>query len=116
MKKTTEKVVSYYRELAKHFPKLIPQRMAELAPGVIAVEDTVGECEALFDIKLWAFKDPKMQHNGNHLANNFGLDVYESMGKEPHISTIKQMADFLKLHISPKGKQMWHKKPRFLQI
>lgn len=49
MNEMREKAIQHYREVVREMPEYSPTRMAELAPGVVAVEDEAGECDALFD-------------------------------------------------------------------
>lgn len=110
--------VNHYEEVARKQPRYSPTRMAELAPGVIAVEDQSGECDALFDVERWQFTNPQLWERGSGvtpspLLKEAGLEVLEGVGRAPQVSTIEAMVGFARSHLSSKGKEAWHSAPQF---
>ena len=117
MDEIRQKAVKHYEELARRQPQYSPTRMAELAPGVVAVEDQSGECDALFDVERWQFANPQLWERDpgseNPLLKKTGLKVLEGVGRAPQVSTIEAMVGFARSHLSPKGKEVWHNAPQF---
>ena len=117
MNEMRKKAVKYYRELAIKQPQYSATRMAELAPGVVAVEDGAGECDALFDVEQWQFTNPQLwerdPESESSMLRNEGLKVLEGVGRAPRVSSIEGMVDFARQHLSPKENQAWHDTPQF---
>ena len=113
---TREKVINHYNRMTKENPKFSPKKMAELAIGVVAVEDNSGECAALFDRNLWEFTMPEIweksiKNNDTPLSKDVKLGVLEGLGGMPTVRTIKNMVNFAKEHLSSKENQAWHDAP-----
>ena len=112
-----EKVVDHYKTMCVEMPQYLPTSMAELAPGVVAVEDESGECDAFFDTNEWKYSNPIVWEDAKksegYLFLTYGMKVLEGLGTVPKISSIIQMMGFAKTHISPTGVQTWHKEPIF---
>lgn len=95
-------------------PEYAPTRMAELAPGVIAVEDASGECDALFDIEGWGFRNPELWGGQEPRSPTLGgrnLNVLEGLGRSSRVSNIGAMVGFARDHIVPKNGGVWHNEP-----
>ncbi len=45
MDEIRQKVIRHYRDMVQRDPRYMPTRIAELGPGVVAVEDRAGECD-----------------------------------------------------------------------
>ncbi len=117
MDETRNNVVDHYRVLARREPEYYPVRMAELAPGVIAVEDKAGECDALFDIARWQFTRPELWEptgsaSESPILANRRLKVLSGLGRLPQVSTIEDMVAFAKTNLSP----CWHDTPQFFEF
>ena len=117
MDEMRQKAIKHYEEVARRLPQYSPTRMAELAPGVVAVEDQSGECDALFDVERWQFTNPQLWEQNprseSPLLKKNGLKVLEGVGRTPQVSTIETMVSFARNHLSPKGKEVWHSVPQF---
>lgn len=117
MNEMREKVIRHYGDVALRMPKYSPKRMAEIAPGVVAVEDMAGECDALFDTEQWQFTYPQIwkqdPESESPLLRSTGLKVLEGVGRFPRVSTIEEMIGFARIHLSPKGDHVWHDTPQF---
>ena len=117
MDEMRQKAIKHYQEVAHRQPQYSPSRMAELAPGVVAVEDHAGECDALFDVERWQFINPKLwerdPESESPLFKKAGLGVLEGVGKVPQVSTIEGMLSFARSHLSSKGNEAWHEVPQF---
>ena len=117
MDEMRQKAIKHYEKMACRQSQYTPTRMAELAPGVVAVEDESGECDALFDVERWEFTNPQLwaqdPESESPLLKNSSLNVLEGVGRAPQVSTIEAMVSFARRHLSPKGKEMWHKTPQF---
>ena len=117
MDKMRQKAIDHYREFTRRQPQYSPTRMAELAPGIVAVEDQAGECDALFDIERWQFSNPQLWEQDpkseSPLLKKAGLKVLEGVGRAPQVSTIEGMVSFARSQLSPKGNEIWHETPQF---
>ena len=117
MNEMRKKAIEHYRELASGQPQYSAKRMAELAPGVVAVEDQSGECDALFDTAQCQFTNPKLwerePESESPMLRKAGLKVLEGLGQAPQVSTIEDMVGFARRHLSLKGNQVWHDTPQF---
>jgi len=114
MDDTRERVIAHYREMAEQMPQYMPIRMAELAPGIIAVEDASGECDTLFDVDGWKFRTPEIWGGQGPKSPTLGkrnLNVLEGLGRRPPVSNIRTMVGFAKDHIVPKNGGAWHEEP-----
>lgn len=112
-----EKVIRHYHDVARRMPEYSPTRMAELAPGVVAVEDQAGECDALFDTEQWQFTRPELwegdPEHESPLLRNADLKVLEGVGRFPRVSSIEDMVGFARSNLSPKGDHVWRDTPQF---
>lgn len=117
MNETRKKVIRHYHVLARIKPEYCPTRMAELAPGVVAVEDQSGECDVMFEKRLWRFTTPNLwrQARGSKspMLHKTGLKVLQGVGRAPQVSIIEDMVDFAKRHLSPKGSHTWRDAPLY---
>lgn len=115
-----KRTISHYQWMKDAMPQYAPTRMAELAPGVIAVEDKSGECDAMFDIERWQFTSPKQWERAPESESprlkSMGLNVLEGAGRAPRVSTIEAMVGFAKTHLSPKGNEVWHNTPQVIEF
>ena len=106
-----ERVLQHYRRLTLKNPGYYPVRMAELAPGVVAVEDGAGGCSVLFDPEQW---QPTYTYLGALMTKGIGLGVlYSVMSGATPVRTIKDMAVLAKDRLSQKRSQVWHDAPQF---
>ena len=117
---TRTKVIQLYRDIARKTPQYTPMRMAELAPGIVAVEDRDGECDAYFEKEQWGWTYPKLwEQPGTQesaMLRQAGLNVLQGIGRAPQVSTIEMMVDFAKDHLAPRGDQTWHEAPLFFEF
>lgn len=115
-----KRVVEHYRNMRFGMPEYTPVRMAELAEGIIAVEDKSGECDALFDKNKWGFSDPELwgvdPEDENSTLNALGLDILEGFGRSPKVRSINSMFIFAKAELSPKEGQKWHEEPKYFNF
>ena len=115
-----KKVIEHYQVLARRDPKYTPVRMAELAPGIIAVEDASLECDAIFDAAQWKFRHPELwegdPENESPVLKSKGLRALEGVGRLPRVSTIEEMESFAKHHLTAKESLAWHDKPEFFEF
>lgn len=115
-----QKAISHCRKVARQNLEYFPTRMAELAPGVIAIEDRAGECDALFDPERWQFNHPRAwKPDPNRqipLLQDSGMEVLQGVGGVPQISTIEEMVDFAKKHLSATRDETWHDAPQFFEF
>jgi len=114
MQNTRRSVANHYAMLGDQFA---PKRMAELAPGVIAVEDASGECDALFDSDRWTFNAPEIWEypvaEESPLLRAAGLKILPGLGRFPEVNTIDEMVLFAKEQLSPKSGELWREVPEF---
>ena len=105
-----ERSVKHYRDMA---PRYAATKMAELAPGVIAVEDAAGECDVLFDITLWEFTHKELWAglDRSKMIEEEQLNVLEGIGRSPRVDTIEGMMRFAQSHLSPIGSHTFHPEP-----
>lgn len=117
MDEMRQKAIKHYKELAQRQPQYSQARMAELAPGVVAVEDQSGECDALFDTKRWQFTNPQLwARDESPLLKNSGMNVLEGVGKFPPVSTIEEIVGFARSQLSSRGGEAWHDTPQFFTV
>lgn len=110
-----EKVTKHYRDMAVRMPQYAPTRMAELAPGVVAVEDESGECDALFDTERCKFARPELWRDDiPAMLNGTGLNVLESASCSSPIRTVEAMVGFARDHLVPAV--AWHEEPKFFNF
>lgn len=108
MSEFQQRVFNYVMTLGVDYT---PLRMAELATGVVAVEDANRECDAYFDITLWRFTHPEIWEAKKDL-NKLGLEVLEGLGCFPPKRKIEDMAIFARKELISK----WHDQPKFLEF
>ena len=94
-------------------------RVAELAPGIVAVEDASGECDALFDQERWEYTYPKIWEppmgSAALKAENIGL--LPGLGRAPHVTTIEEMVEFAQQQLMPKDTgTVWCTVPDFFEV
>lgn len=96
------------------------ERIAELAPGVVAVQDAGGECDAYFDVKCWQFIH---RHLWDGLPEKgalakLELGVLEGVGRSPWVTTIEEMAEWAKEHLerSDGNQPAWHREPLVIEL
>ena len=111
------RVIQHYRELARRAPQYTPVRMAELAKGVVEVEDKAGECDALFNKALWRYTMPEIWEGPEQeMLDSLNLAALEGAGTAPVVCTIEDMVAFAKRHLSPKGAHSWYDAPQFFDF
>lgn len=112
-----QKAIQYYRKVARQLPQYAPTRMAELAPGVVAVEDAAGECDALFDGERWDYTNPEIWESDPETKSlaltGAGLKVLEGFGVAMRVRSIETMMLFAQSQLSPKRQTAWHSVPQF---
>jgi hypothetical protein len=113
-----QKTLRYCVEIVKEWPAFRASRTAELAPGVVAVEDVSGECDALFDRSRWKYAIPQQwaireSRCGSSLLDDMNLGLLPGAGATRTIRTIEKMASFAKNHLSAKTGYGWYETPRF---
>lgn len=117
---TQERVLAYYRQVVLRHPGYYPMRMAELAPGVVAVEDGAHGCDVLFDPERWQYTHfqylwnktlPKFK---DVVPKSFSLGILQGVANGYiQISTIEGMVILAKTYLSSKGNDAWHDQPQF---
>src|SRR3990167_375004 len=92
-KNVRKEVIKHYRMIVQRSSKYAPVKMAELAPGVVAVKDISGECDTLFDTDEWRFTHPEIWDSENLLPSlkKVGIGVLEGLGQTPRVSSIEEM-------------------------
>jgi hypothetical protein len=113
-----QKTIQYGQEIAKEWPACRVTRTAELAPGVVAVEDVSGGCDALFDRSRWQYTIPRQwatpeNRCGSPLLDDMGLGLLPGVGGMPTVKTIEKMVSFARKHLSAKVEVGWYETPRF---
>jgi hypothetical protein len=116
-----ERVIRYYAWVVTRQPEYMPLRMAELAPGIVAVEDRAGECDAIFDMARWKYTMPEIWARGTDMTKAqqmeaAGLEVLPGIGRFPAVVEINGMMEFARRHLSPIGDTAWHQVPQFFPI
>jgi hypothetical protein len=111
-----EKVAGHYRAIVRKQPQYMPKRMAELAPGVIAIEDEAGECDVMFNTEEWAFRYPDIWGDQKPMLKGDNMSVLEGVACSRPIMTIEEMVVFAKRHLIPTRSAMWHPKPQFFEF
>lgn len=119
-------IVACIQEFAKHptFGGEIT-RFAELAPGIVAAEDTLSECDTYFDTKRWRFTYPDIWLNGSGtptkrratLTEQHQIDILPGAGQRPTVSNFNEMMMMAQQHLQPRIGQdrTWHNAPKPLQ-
>lgn len=91
--------------------------MAEIALGVIAVEDFSGDCYALFDVDLWRFDDKSVAICKCPILQLYKLDVLAEMEVPGEITNISEMLVFAKARLVSTGRRFgrspWYGEPRY---
>ena len=117
MDATRSKVIRHYIIMSICMPQFAPHRMAELAPGVVAVEDLAGECDVFFDAARWVFKNPTFwepdYRSVSQSLQTSGLKILEGLSRIPQITTIEEMSCFAQQHIVSTSQEKWHASPIF---
>ena len=117
MKDTVRDVILHYLQMATRQPQYTPTRLAELAPGVVAVEDRSGECDVLFDKTQWQYTTPDIWGESNsEILRRRGLAVLPGTGRYPPISTITDMVKFAHDQLSPMEHAEWHTAPMYVRL
>ena len=85
---------------------------AEFAPGILAVQDTMKECDVYFDLVRWEAIDPKLW--GNTLIPPYlqdtGIGVIP-LGRGLQFSTAFEI---VKRHLKPAA--VWHERPEVVPL
>ncbi len=112
MNELQKKVLSYIKGIGGTYAIV---RMAELAPGIIAVEDSVGECDAYFDIAAWDFVFPSVHKPDKEdpELKSMGVQILPGLSFVNPARTIKEMKIAARNCLKPK---QWHARPRFLKL
>ena len=87
-----QKVIDYCNQMGGEQPIYAPTRMAEIAPGLIAVEDKSGECDLYFDRARWEFYNNIWEKDHTSLTDQYkktGLGALS--GQAVNTSTIAGM-------------------------
>lgn len=109
------KVIAHFKRVARTQPQYKATRFAELAPGIIAVEDASGECDAFFDPKVWQFASPKFWEGlpESPVLQKMGLRVLPGAACAPTVGTVGKMVWFAKHNLEPVDNATWHAEPQF---
>jgi hypothetical protein len=105
-----ERAKKHYLKMAAHYAAT---RMAELAPGIIAVEDKSNECDALFDVTMWKYTDEELWAGMDRtkMIMEEQFNVLEGVGSSNPVKTIEAMMGFARRHLSPIGRHSFHDQP-----
>lgn len=101
--------------------------MAELAPGVIAVTDDMGECDAYFLTSMWRFKNPEVWKLGTgvlegvqkrKLREEHYIDILPGMGQLPPATTFDEMLEMAKMCLKHTDNVLvdWYDEPKLLEV
>lgn len=105
-------------------------RMAVIAPGLIAVEDTMNECDVHFDMDRWEFTYPDLWKMDTStpgftpgplrrlMREKHRIGLLEGIGQLPHVRTIEAMVSMARTHLRPKAgfEPEWCDEPLLLEV
>lgn len=107
----------HYVWMSLLFGRYCPTKMAELAPGVVAVEDDSGECDVFFELDRWEFVYPEVwkRQKGEKIHKTLKkgrLEVLPGMGTSNRVTTIGKALAFAQSQLSPKDNETrWYDAP-----
>jgi hypothetical protein len=111
MEDVLRRVIQYRNQLLVSNPEFAVTSMAELAPGVIAVEDKAGECDVYFDAESWGYSFPEIWRgmDQNPRLRDLQLKVLPGKGRFPPVSKIEDAMAYAMLQLYPR---LWHEAPQ----
>ena len=114
-KQMQKAVVRHYALMDSQYA---PLRMAQLAPGVIAVEDKSGECDAMFDTTQWRWTQPEIWERGGESGGvgRANLGVLQGIGRFPAVRDIESMVGFARANLTAIGSHVWYAKPEIFDF
>lgn len=91
-------------------------RMAELAPGVVAVEDSWDEADVIFDLDRWQFKRPELWKPGvgmtpSPMLAELNLQVLPGLARFPPMKSIEEIVSLAQDQLVATGGGAWHPQP-----
>lgn len=88
----------------------------KLAPGVIAVDDSLGETDVYFDLSMWDFTYPKLWVPDGNIDSYRNADTKVGMlpgvGRFPQVAGPSMALEFARDHLTATVSADWYEQPK----
>jgi hypothetical protein len=98
-------------------------KACELAPGVIAVADSLHEVDVYFDTSKWEFTYPQLWERqpgdtspGSCTNPSSGIGLLQGIGRVPAVRTLDNALPFAQRNLRNVNQVSWHTKPEPLSV
>lgn len=118
-----EKLQERFRKAAKAKVPFEVVEMQELAPGVIAVHDTMNEFDTYFDRERWEPTMPQIWGEEGDPCGLYpptlegtGIGILPGAGRAPQPHNFSGVTEYAKKQLQPTASDCWHEEPEHISV